>query len=156
MRWIYFLGDFGGRISRKVFWLATLAVLVAEVLFATIADMTASGLANDSAGDMAGEIVFLILLYPQLVISVKRGHDRNIATRVIVACFALIAVSDLLDLLGLLEMRTNLKSYSAANLFSFAVITVVGIVSLALLIELGFRRGTRGPNRFGPDPLERN
>ena len=90
------------------------------------------------------------------MISVKRGHDRNIATRVIVACFALIAVSDLLDLLGLLEMRTNLRSYSAANLFSFAVITVVGIVSLALLIELGFRRGTRGPNRFGPDPLERN
>jgi uncharacterized membrane protein YhaH (DUF805 family) len=32
-------------------------------------------------------------------------------------------------------------------------IFVVGIVSLALLIELGFRRGTRGSNRFGPDPL---
>jgi uncharacterized membrane protein YhaH (DUF805 family) len=30
---------------------------------------------------------------------------------------------------------------------------ITGIVSLALLIELGFRRGTPGPNRYGPDPL---
>jgi uncharacterized membrane protein YhaH (DUF805 family) len=37
--------------------------------------------------------------------------------------------------------------------FVFVFIFVVGIVSLALLIELGFRRGTRGSNRFGPDPL---
>jgi uncharacterized membrane protein YhaH (DUF805 family) len=156
MRWIYFFGNFDGRISRKVFWLATLAVVVIEVLLATIADMAASGLANESAGDVTGDIVLLIFLYPQFVISVKRGHDRNIATWVIAACFALVAVSDALDLLGLLETRMNLKAYSPANLFSFAVITIVGIVSLALLIELGFRRGTRGPNRFGPDPLERN
>jgi len=26
--------------------------------------------------------------------------------------------------------------------------------ALALIIELGFRRGTRGPNQYGPDPLE--
>jgi uncharacterized membrane protein YhaH (DUF805 family) len=155
MRWIYFFGSFTGRISRKAFWLATLALFVTEVLLAAIADMTASGLANESAGDVAGDIVLLIFLYPQFVISVKRGHDRNIATWVIGACFALVAVSDALKLLGLLEKRMNLTVFSAANLFSFAVITIVGIVSLALLIELGFRRGTLGPNRFGPDPLEK-
>ena len=27
------------------------------------------------------------------------------------------------------------------------------VLALVLLIELGFRRGTEGPNRFGPDPL---
>jgi uncharacterized membrane protein YhaH (DUF805 family) len=31
-------------------------------------------------------------------------------------------------------------------------IPVVGLI--ILLIELGFRRGTAGPNRFGADPLE--
>jgi uncharacterized membrane protein YhaH (DUF805 family) len=155
MRWIYFFGNFDGRISRKTFWLATLVLFVVEVLLATIADMTASGLANESAGDVAGDIVLLVFLYPQFVISVKRGHDRNIATWVIVACYALVAVSDALNLLGLLETRMNLKVLSTANVFSFVVITIVGIVSLALLIELGFRRGTPGPNRFGPDPLEK-
>ena len=34
-----------------------------------------------------------------------------------------------------------------------ALIPVVGAVWL--LIEIWFRRGTAGPNRFGPDPLQR-
>ncbi len=29
----------------------------------------------------------------------------------------------------------------------------LGLVIVILLAELGFRRGTDGPNRFGPDPL---
>jgi len=27
------------------------------------------------------------------------------------------------------------------------------VFGLALLVELGFRRGTAGPNQYGPDPL---
>jgi uncharacterized membrane protein YhaH (DUF805 family) len=27
------------------------------------------------------------------------------------------------------------------------------VFELALLIELGFRKGTEGPNQYGPDPL---
>jgi uncharacterized membrane protein YhaH (DUF805 family) len=27
------------------------------------------------------------------------------------------------------------------------------ILALFLLVELGFRRGTLGPNQYGPDPL---
>jgi uncharacterized membrane protein YhaH (DUF805 family) len=30
------------------------------------------------------------------------------------------------------------------------------VFGLALTIDLGFRRGTVGPNRYGPDPLETN
>ncbi len=41
---------------------------------------------------MMGDVVLLVFLYPQFVIAVKRGHDRNIATWVIVACYAVIAV----------------------------------------------------------------
>jgi uncharacterized membrane protein YhaH (DUF805 family) len=29
-----------------------------------------------------------------------------------------------------------------------------GIMAIILLIDFGFRRGTVGENRFGPDPLE--
>jgi uncharacterized membrane protein YhaH (DUF805 family) len=28
------------------------------------------------------------------------------------------------------------------------------VLALALIIDFGFRRGTVGPNRYGPDPLE--
>jgi uncharacterized membrane protein YhaH (DUF805 family) len=30
----------------------------------------------------------------------------------------------------------------------------LGILGLALIVDLGFRRGTVGPNRYGPDPLD--
>jgi uncharacterized membrane protein YhaH (DUF805 family) len=155
MRWIYFFGKFDGRISRKTFWLATLALFVIEVLLATVADMIASELANESAGDVAGDIILLVFLYPQFVIAAKRGHDRNIATWVIGSCYALFAVSNVLDMLGWLETRLNLKVFSTANVFSFAVLMFTGIVGLAILIELGLRKGTPGPNQYGPDPLEK-
>jgi uncharacterized membrane protein YhaH (DUF805 family) len=29
----------------------------------------------------------------------------------------------------------------------------LGVAALVLLIDFGFRRGTAGPNRYGPDPL---
>jgi uncharacterized membrane protein YhaH (DUF805 family) len=32
-------------------------------------------------------------------------------------------------------------------------IMAVGLVTIVMLIELSFRRGTRGPNKYGPDPL---
>jgi hypothetical protein len=55
--------------------------------------------------------------------------------------------------LGWLPTRLNLNVFSPANLVLFAYIMIAGIISLALLIELCFRRGTKGPNRYGPDPL---
>jgi uncharacterized membrane protein YhaH (DUF805 family) len=36
---------------------------------------------------------------------------------------------------------------------SFIVVILLGIFGLAFLVELGFRKGTTGPNRYGPDPL---
>jgi uncharacterized membrane protein YhaH (DUF805 family) len=87
---------FDGRISRKTFWLATLALFVIEVLLATVADMIASEL-DESAGDVAGNVILLVFLYPQFVVAAKRGHDRNIATWVIGSCYALFAVSNVLE-----------------------------------------------------------
>ena len=51
----------------------------------------------------------------------------------------------------------NLCYFDNPDRLGFAgwiAIIFVGIVSLAFFVELGFRRGTIGPNRYGPDPLE--
>jgi uncharacterized membrane protein YhaH (DUF805 family) len=153
MKWISFFGNFDGRISRKTFWLASIAVFVVQIVIAVIAAVTAEGMANEAAGDMAMDIVLFIFLYPQFVISVKRGHDRNISTSVISAAFVLLALFDVLRFAGWLRTHPNQNTFSAANLISFAFILIVGVISLALLVELGFRRGTSGPNRYGRDPL---
>ena len=37
--------------------------------------------------------------------------------------------------------------------FALVFIMAVGLVTIVMLVELSFRRGTRGPNKYGPDPL---
>jgi uncharacterized membrane protein YhaH (DUF805 family) len=39
---------------------------------------------------------------------------------------------------------------------SLAIAVPFTVVGLALLVELGFRRGTVGPNQYGPDPLAKS
>jgi uncharacterized membrane protein YhaH (DUF805 family) len=65
----------------------------------------------------------------------------------------LLATTDMLDFFGWVPTSINLNVFSPANLVLFVYIMIEGIISLALLIELCFRRGTDGSNRYGPDPL---
>ena len=39
------------------------------------------------------------------------------------------------------------------SILSMVVTIPFLVLLLALIIELGFRKGTPGPNRYGPDPL---
>jgi uncharacterized membrane protein YhaH (DUF805 family) len=153
MKWISFFGNFDGRISRKTFWLTGIVVFIVQILIAVVASVAAAAMANEAAGDTAMDIVLFVFLYPQFVISVKRGHDRNISTWVIGAAYILLALFDALRFAGWLRTPLNQNTFSSANLMSFVFILIVGVVSLALLVELGFRRGTVGPNSYGPDPL---
>jgi uncharacterized membrane protein YhaH (DUF805 family) len=56
----------------------------------------------------------------------------------------------LLDLLTILDLAGTDEAPSAIALIIAVPFTVFG---LALLVELGLRKGTTGPNRYGPDPL---
>jgi uncharacterized membrane protein YhaH (DUF805 family) len=59
----------------------------------------------------------------------------------------------LLDLLTVLGWAGSDEEPSMVSLAIAVPFTVVG---LALLVELGFRRGTVGPNQYGPDPLAKS
>jgi uncharacterized membrane protein YhaH (DUF805 family) len=65
--------------------------------------------------------------------------------------FAINAIFDLLVLAGLATLG-DLKSPPPTWAVVFSIPFLV--LALALIIDLGFRRGTVGPNRYGPDPLE--
>jgi uncharacterized membrane protein YhaH (DUF805 family) len=136
MKWIRFFTNVDGRITRKTFWLASIAVLMIELLIAAAAAATAEEFADEATGDLAMDIVY-----------------RNISTWVIGAWYVVLATSDVLRFFGWLRSSPNQNVFSSTNLISFAFIMIAGIISLALLVELGFRRGTLGPNRYGPDAL---
>jgi uncharacterized membrane protein YhaH (DUF805 family) len=92
-------------------------------------------------------IVDLAFTYPEFAIAAKRAHDRNLPIWILIVFFGGGAVLDLFTVLGLTGTR---EQPSVLSLMIAVPFTVLG---LALLIELGFRRGTIGPNQHGPDPL---
>jgi uncharacterized membrane protein YhaH (DUF805 family) len=139
MDWAYLFNNFTGRISRKTFWTAMAALLIAEMLAHIVAEAI--------QGDRLSAIVDLAFTYPEFAIAAKRGHDREMPLWLLIVFFGAGAV---LDLLTVLELGGNDEEPSMLSIFIAVPFTVLG---LALLIELGFRRGTVGPNQYGPDPL---
>jgi uncharacterized membrane protein YhaH (DUF805 family) len=153
VKWICSFCNLRGRIGRKTFWIASIIVVVVELVIATVATAITRKFLNEAAGHAAADIVMFLFLLPQFVIAVKRAHDRNISTWIVSAWLVLLATTNLLDFFGWLPTRINLNVFAPTNLLLFAYTMIAGVVSLALLIELCFRRGTNGSNRYGPDPL---
>ena len=155
MKLIRFFANFAGRIPRKTFWLANIAVFIIDVIVATIAAATAEAFAGETAGYVTMHIVTVAFFYPQFVIALKRAHDLNMSDRTIYAWYiALIVDYAVIRLTLWIWSNYDQNLYSLVALaFVLMFITAVGLVTIVLLIEFGFRRGTRGPNRYGPDPL---
>jgi len=139
MDWAYLFTVFDGRISRQTFWIAIAVLTVAEI-FGHI-------LAEEIQGDRLSAIVDLAYTYPEFAVAVKRAHDRNLPLWLL---FAFFGASALLDLLTVLELTGTDEQPSLVSIGIALPFTVMGLV---LLVELGFRRGTIGPNQYGPDPL---
>jgi uncharacterized membrane protein YhaH (DUF805 family) len=139
MDWAYLFNSFNGRISRQTFWTAMVVLLIAEILAHIVAEAI--------QGDRLSAIVDLAFTYPEFAIAAKRGHDREMPLWLLIIFFGAGAV---LDLLAVLELSGTDEEPSMLSIFIAVPFTVLG---LALLIELGFRRGTVGPNQYGPDPL---
>lgn len=137
--WKYLLSEFHGRIARRPFWIAFGAVMVIEILCHLIADRI--------EGERLSAIVDLVFLYPEWAIAAKRAHDRNMPTFVPGIFFAGGTLVDFVTILGYAGPRDN------PSTLLLVLATPLMILGLALLIDLGFRRGTVGPNRYGPDPL---
>jgi uncharacterized membrane protein YhaH (DUF805 family) len=139
MDWNFLYNTFEGRIGRKTFWIAVAVLSVAEII--------AHFVAEQIQGDRLSAIVDVAFVYPEFALAVKRAHDRNMP---IVFLIAFFGASAFLDLLTVLEMTGTDDEPSS---ISVLVAVPFSILALFLLVELGFRRGTPGPNQYGPDPL---
>jgi uncharacterized membrane protein YhaH (DUF805 family) len=139
MDWAYLLNSFEGRISRKTFWIGMAVLVSAEILGHLVAQTL--------QGDRLSAIVDLAVTYPEFAIAAKRAHDRDLPIWILIIFFGGGAM---LDLLTVLQLTGSDEQPSALSLVIAVPFTVLLV---ALLIELGFRRGTIGPNQYGPDPV---
>jgi uncharacterized membrane protein YhaH (DUF805 family) len=140
MNWSYLLTGFDGRISRKPYWIALLAVVAAEI--------AAHVVAYQIEGDRLSAIVDLAFAYPEFAILAKRAHDRDIPTWMPGLFFAISVVLDFLTVVGLGGSRDQPSTLTLVIALPWMAF------GLALLADLGLRRGTVGPNRYGADPLD--
>lgn len=135
MDWIYLFTSFSGRISRQPFWIA-FALL-------TAGQIGAQSLAAQS--DTLVVLLDLAFTYPQFAVAVKRSNDRDLPPFLVSLFFALSVAIDLFTLLdGSLDPDSTL---------GYLTLYPLALMQLILLLEFGFRAGTKGPNRFGDDPL---
>jgi uncharacterized membrane protein YhaH (DUF805 family) len=139
MDWAYLFNSFDGRIGRRTFWIAMAVITVAELF--------AHALAQQFDGDRLSAILDLAFTYPEFAVAAKRGNDRNMSLWLLGAFFGAGALLDFLTVVGWAGTDEE------PSLASLAIAIPFMLFGLALLVELGFRKGTTGPNRYGPDPL---
>ena len=135
--------DFSGRSRRKEFWsfallnLIVSAVLLGPIYVSMIGSMAAlqDGTLDPAAAEAAmapggitmvlavlGGIWGLATLIPNIAVSVRRLHDRD------------------------------MSGWWYLGFIVLAIIPLVGLVAAIAYLVLMFLEGTKGPNRFGPDP----
>jgi uncharacterized membrane protein YhaH (DUF805 family) len=148
MNLAHLLLDFHGRISRAPFWIGLAILSAAEVIARYLlgvpffpAEMKPFPVRLTEAA------IELVTLYPTAAVVVKRLHDRDQPGIYAVWLIGITLVITVTDLVGLTDDPKNITWLDL--LLAFIAIAI----GLAFLVELGFRRGTPGDNRYGSDPL---
>jgi uncharacterized membrane protein YhaH (DUF805 family) len=140
MDWRHLFLGLEGRISRKPFWIGT------GVLFAV--GLASLFLQSHLDAPRPAAILGLALLYPEFAVTMKRARDRDMSLLLPALLLVLGVVAYALDFFGF--TGTDASSFEPYDLFAMCYL----LLSVYLLVVLGFFKGTPGPNRFGPNPLE--
>jgi uncharacterized membrane protein YhaH (DUF805 family) len=142
------LFTFGGRINRAKWWLGLVVLIVASMagtaLFRPGVFSANPEAAPPSWLDTAWQLAWLV---PATAITVKRFNDRDWPDSLGYAFGVLGAFTQLAPYAGL-------KIDPTAGGIGAPLFWAISAAYLFAIVENGFLRGTRGPNRHGPDPLE--
>jgi uncharacterized membrane protein YhaH (DUF805 family) len=167
------LFSFAGRLNRARFWLASIVLSVVGLVLspipalswvlietsplsfaALIAVKGWSVIPIASAGLLFVSFVFLlvscaILLvsFAWLAVAIKRLHDRDKSAWWLLLFYIVPAI------LQTIAHYTDRTGTGAVEVRLILVLACL-FIFIWYLVELGFLRGTTGPNRYGPDPRQ--
>jgi uncharacterized membrane protein YhaH (DUF805 family) len=155
--------EFSGRSRRMEYWMFVVFQFLIGIVFGVLAGIM-GGLAMVGGGGpraimaMGGGIIILYLLYllimlvlfiPALAVGVRRLHDTNRSGWWIIAPLAAYIVMAIGLGIAAVSGSTGLAAI-VSLLGGFAAV----VLFITLLVFL-FLDGTKGPNRYGPDPKGR-
>ncbi|MFD1797499.1 DUF805 domain-containing protein [Paracoccus aurantiacus] len=160
---------FSGRAPRSEFWYFILFLIAGQILliilnstlFGPVVETTPDGgQSRLYTSGWFGTIFMLATFLPLLAVGWRRMHDLNLRGWWFIAPLILQFVllwGTAIYYFGLQGLMDAFRQYGAVT-FSFSgpgigkIILLVLAAHVALIIALAWR-GTKGPNRFGPDPL---
>ena len=137
-----------GRIGRAAFWLGWLSLLCVEAALRFALGVPFTPTPEDPFSVRL--LSFLIdagLLYPEIVIMVKRLHDRNRSGDLVgwlIVPYSVLMITNLLGMSGDPEHMGVVETL---------LLIATTVIALTFMVDLGFRRGTHGDNQYGPDTL---
>ena len=181
MEWMWMplkrYADFSGRSRRMEFWMWV--VFQVLIFFVFIILVIALGGAMVMSGDirggmaMGGIILILYLLYsvmqlaflvPGLAVTIRRLHDTNRSGWWIMLLWGplLLMYALAFVLMGSLAASGDMALIGQKDSTLGFVGLIMGLIYIAwlvgalVLVVFMFLEGTKGPNRYGPDPKGQN
>jgi uncharacterized membrane protein YhaH (DUF805 family) len=159
MDWKWLLFSFDGRINRAKWWLVVLILVILSVIiwFAILPILGFSiwSTGSTTTAALISLIVTLIFAWPATASMVKRLKDRDRPMWLVALFWAPTILTLLAQLLGLSGVPTDPSQPAAPTTLSLVLSLVTLVIGIWALVELGFLKGTAGPNQHGPDPLAR-
>jgi len=162
MNWTQLLFSFKGRIKRLYWWITSLVVGVVAGMATSTLDFVAQsygmGMVDpktqqfEPTGPIAVAlfVVAIVNIWVNFALCAKRLHDRDRTGWWLLLQALVLFVALALVVVAFVAPEEQRPTW-------FVVASVAGVmalgVSLWLFVEIGFLRGSQGPNRFGPDPL---
>lgn len=159
-----FLFNPNGRVSRKDIWLK---LVLASIIASIIAAMLDAAIGMSEPAPV-GNIVSLFFLWPGIAVSIKRFHDRGMSGWWTGAIYLGMVGGFVLFLYPVFPLLMDALSsqgiaddsvFDAAYTGSGLIYALIGALALFGVFLFGFivnycLPGERGPNRYGPDPLD--
>ena len=158
--------DFSGRSRRMEFWMWQLFQVIVYVIVLGLAMVVGAGgmLTGDptamaGAGGAALLIIGLYALYalaviiPSIAVSVRRLHDTNRSGWWFLAPIVPYFVGAMA--IGVGAASGTDGGLAAAGLLGMVAMLAAVVLGLVLIVFY-FLEGTKGPNKYGPDPKGRD
>jgi uncharacterized membrane protein YhaH (DUF805 family) len=156
--------QFSGRSPCKEYWMFVLFNIIVSIVLSLVdtvlglgghtSSYSTAGGGNFAAGagtsgGILSSIWSLAVLVPSIAVGVRRLHDIDRTGWWMLAPFVVMIVA-------VVSALARLGGNPGASMLGFGIAFVIGIgiaglLSLVLLVW-ACMHGTRGPNRFGPDP----
>jgi uncharacterized membrane protein YhaH (DUF805 family) len=152
--WLQFYSSFKGRATRYDFNVYYALVMFIGSIVAGLIDWSIQGeaLITQNAPTIFSNAWNVIIIWPTLAVTCRRLHDLDYSGWWQAAVYLLPIV-----FIGFLVMTFGFailgNPFAAGTSMILAFLAIV-IFYLGFFVILSCIRGTKGPNRFGADPLE--